>query len=77
MRLCMPTITFSRAVMLANSRMFWNVRPMPSATISLGRELRKMPNRASIRTYQRGRMMATSRAGMIANMVSTTSPLPT
>ena len=30
-------------------RMFWNVRPMPAATMSLGRALRKMPSRSSRR----------------------------
>jgi hypothetical protein len=33
MREFMPTSTFSIAVMLAKSRMFWNVRQMPSAVI--------------------------------------------
>ena len=28
-RTCMPTSTFSSAVMFWNSRMFWKVRPMP------------------------------------------------
>ena len=28
---CMPTSTFSSAVMFWKSRMFWNVRPMPAA----------------------------------------------
>ena len=32
----MPTSTFSTAVICANSRMFWNVRPIPSATIACG-----------------------------------------
>ena len=31
--------------MFANSRMFWNVRPIPKRTISLGRALRKIPAR--------------------------------
>ncbi len=35
-RQCMPTSTFSTAVIWANSRMFWNVRPMPSAVIAWG-----------------------------------------
>ena len=35
-RQCMPTSTFSSAVICANSRMFWNVRPMPSSTIACG-----------------------------------------
>ena len=43
--MCIPTRTFSSAVMFWNSRMFWNVRPSPAATMSLGRALRKMPNR--------------------------------
>jgi hypothetical protein len=33
----MPTSTFSTAVMLAKSRMFWNVRHTPSAVIWSGR----------------------------------------
>src|SRR5919108_1399114 len=37
MRECIPTSTFSAAVMLAKSRMFWNVRHTPSAVISSGR----------------------------------------
>src|SRR5438105_13009014 len=37
MRECIPTRMFSAAVMLANSRMFWNVRHTPSAVISSGR----------------------------------------
>ena len=32
-RACMPTSTFSIAVMLAKRRMFWNVRHTPSAVI--------------------------------------------
>ena len=40
MRACIPIITFSRAVMFLNRRMFWNVRPMPAWTISLGFALR-------------------------------------
>ena len=32
----MPTRTFSIAVIWAKSRMFWNVRPMPSSTIACG-----------------------------------------
>jgi len=31
-----PTITFSRAVMLPNSRMFWNVRATPALTTATG-----------------------------------------
>jgi hypothetical protein len=31
-----PTITFSSAVMLANSRMFWNVRAIPALTTARG-----------------------------------------
>src|ERR687898_942935 len=27
-RVCIPESTFSRALMVSNSRMFWNVRPM-------------------------------------------------
>ena len=43
---CIPTSTFSSAVMFWNSRMFWNVRPMPAATTSFGRALRRIPSRA-------------------------------
>ena len=32
----MPTSTFSSAVICMKSRMFWNVRPMPSAVIACG-----------------------------------------
>ena len=32
----MPTITFSSAVIWAKRRMFWNVRPIPSAVIACG-----------------------------------------
>ena len=35
-RWCRPTSTFSSAVMLPNSRMFWNVRAMPRRTTSWG-----------------------------------------
>ena len=35
-RECMPTRTFSSAVMYSNSRMFWNVRPTPSFVIAWG-----------------------------------------
>ena len=35
-RQCMPTSTFSSALICANRRMFWNVRPMPSAVIACG-----------------------------------------
>ena len=31
-----PTITFSIAVMFANSRMFWNVRPIPCSVATCG-----------------------------------------
>ena len=33
MRQCMPTSVFSSDVMVPKRRMFWNVRPMPSAVI--------------------------------------------
>ena len=36
MRQCIPTSTFSSAVMCWKSRMFWKVRPMPSAVIACG-----------------------------------------
>ena len=45
---CIPTSMFSSAVMFWNSRMFWNVRPTPAATMSLGRALRKIPNRSQL-----------------------------
>ena len=32
----MPTLTLSSADIVPNSRMFWNVRPMPSAVTSCG-----------------------------------------
>ena len=32
----MPTSTFSSAVICGNSRMFWNVRPIPSFVIVCG-----------------------------------------
>jgi len=35
-RECMPTSTFSRAVMFWNRRMFWKVRPMPRSVIACG-----------------------------------------
>ena len=35
-RQCMPTSTFSSAVICAKRRMFWNVRPIPSAVIACG-----------------------------------------
>ena len=35
-RECMPTSTFSSAVICGNRRMFWNVRPMPSFVIACG-----------------------------------------
>ena len=37
MRACWPTITFSTAVIVANRRMFWNVRAMPAARMRSGR----------------------------------------
>ena len=36
-RVCMPTSTFSIAVMFENRRIFWNVRQTPAAVISSGR----------------------------------------
>ena len=36
MRECMPTRTFSSAVICGKRRMFWNVRPMPSLVIECG-----------------------------------------
>ena len=35
-RQCMPTRTFSSAVMCWKRRMFWNVRPIPSSVIACG-----------------------------------------
>jgi hypothetical protein len=35
-RLCAPSITFSRTLIEANRPRFWNVRAMPSAEISCG-----------------------------------------
>ena len=35
-RECMPTSTFSSAVMFWNRRMFWNVRPTPRSVIACG-----------------------------------------
>ena len=37
MREFWPTMQFSTAVMVANRRMFWNVRAMPSFMITSGR----------------------------------------
>ena len=37
MRECWPTITFSTADIVANSRMFWNVLAMPIDVITSGR----------------------------------------
>ena len=56
----MPTRMFSSAVMFWNRRMFWKVRPIPAATTSLGRALRRMPSRARSVVYQPGRMVATT-----------------
>ena len=41
---CIPTSTFSSAVMFWNRRMFWNVRPTPASTMSFGRALLNTPN---------------------------------
>ena len=46
------------AVMFWNRRMFWNVRPMPASTMSLGRALRKIAEPRRSRWYQAGRMIA-------------------
>ena len=35
-RQCMPTSTFSSALIVGNRRMFWNVRPMPSSVMWCG-----------------------------------------
>jgi hypothetical protein len=37
-RACSPTMTFSVAVIVPNSRMFWNVRATPPAVIWSGRQ---------------------------------------
>ena len=37
MRACWPTMTFSTALIVANRRMFWNVRAIPSVVIRSGR----------------------------------------
>ena len=44
--------------MFWNRRMFWKVRPIPAATMSLGRALRKTPSRARRVVYQAGRTIA-------------------
>ena len=77
-RCACPTSTFSMAVMFANRRMFWNVRPMPRRTMSLGRALRKTPRRVSRWTYQGGRMIAIEQATRSAapSRRSTKSPSP-
>jgi hypothetical protein len=36
-RPCMPTWTFSTAVIVLNSLMFWNVRAMPAIVMTSGR----------------------------------------
>ena len=36
MRVCLPTRTFSSAVMFWNRRMFWKVRPTPRWVIACG-----------------------------------------
>ena len=41
--------------------MFWNVRPSPATTMSLGRALRKIPNRRRRRWYQGGRATPVTR----------------
>jgi hypothetical protein len=35
-RACIPTSTFSIAVICGNSRMFWKVRPTPAAVMACG-----------------------------------------
>ena len=37
MRLCSPTMTFSSALIVPNSRMFWNVRATPWPMMRSGR----------------------------------------
>jgi len=46
---CIPTRTFSIAVMFWKRRMFWKVRPRPATTMSFGRALLKMPSRTRSR----------------------------
>ncbi len=48
-RQCMPTRTFSSAVMSWNSRMFWNVRPMPrSVTACGGLPVMSVPSKTTV-----------------------------
>ncbi len=73
--LCIPTRTFSRAVMFWKRRMFWNVRPIPAFTMSLGRALRNVPPRRRMSRYQRGRTRA-ARSMTTSRAVATTSRMP-
>ena len=80
-RVCMPTSTFSMAVMFWKRRMFWNVRPTPARTMSFGRPLLKMPNLVRRCWYQNGRMIASSsiairKARAIGIPISKASELP-
>ncbi len=74
-RLCIPTRTFSRAVMFWNRRMFWKVRPIPAFTMSFGRALRNVPPRRRRSRYQRGRPRA-ARSIATSRAVATTSRMP-
>ena len=62
--------------MFANSRMFWNVRPIPKRTISLGRALRKIPARCRRCTYHGGRMIATMSEPIRSPIATSTSSSP-
>ena len=66
--------------MFWNSLMFWKVRPMPAATTSFGRALRKIPIRLSSREYHGGRMIASSKVEMsnpmTASVVSAAASSP-
>jgi len=70
--MCIPTRTFSSAVMFWKSRMFWNVRPIPADTMSFGRALRKIPIRPMSRWYRAGR--ATAARSITINAASVSAP---
>ena len=63
--------------MFAKSRMFWNVRPMPARTMSLGLALRKMPSRIRRRWYQSGRAIAARSIRIRARRVTVAPRNPT
>ena len=64
---CIPTRTFSSAVMFWKSRMFWNVRPMPAGDMSFGRALRRIAEPSD-------EGAGTNRGRTIASRSVTTSP---